>query len=147
MQINKIQSSKNPQPSFGKFIVYEGAEQSLKKVLKANEWKEFQKLIKIQKENKLVNIELYGNGSRRIIADVLTKNYLNWMNVPFKKSALQVKNRDKKHYKQHFWQSMISFLRKVSDKADKMEKKYESYENIDIKSILTDVRAPMRPKK
>ena len=42
---------------------------------------------------------------------------------------------------------MISFLRKVSDKADKMEKKYESYENIDIKSILTDVRAPMRPKK
>jgi len=108
MQISAI---KNSQPTYNQAfgsINYAGAKETLLKVLKTDELKEFKQFVEVQEKNTLSGITLFGH-DKKLGANVYNR--------------LDGNDRVCRQYVQHFWESPMNFIRKMIKKADNLADK------------------------
>ncbi len=124
MQINS-QKNFNDKTAFGQIKLGSGAEYALKSVLKPKDWTTFRDIIYAQNNNKTVDIILFGR-------DGFMKPYIDGRLVP-RGNPFFAKSRD---YSQGFFESGISFIKKLSKKADSATEKILEMQKINPDEIL-----------
>ena len=98
-------TSNNSHPTFG-MIHYEGAEDTLRKVLSSADLKTFRTMVNNRSQDRFVNLILFGNG-KKLAANVADGEML-------KGEEIQCKS-----YSQHFWESAMDFITRMIKKVDK----------------------------
>lgn len=124
MQINS-QKNFNDKTAFGQIKLGSSAEDALKSVLKPKDWTTFREIIEAQDNNKAVDIVLFGR-------DGFRKPQLTGRLVP-RGNNFFTKSRD---YSQGFFESGISFIKKLSKKADSATEKILEMQKINPDEIL-----------
>lgn len=121
MQIN-LDTSKNQ--SFTAFKLAGGAEDTLRKVLKPKDWKEFSDIIDAQASN-TVDIHLFGRGNGKFYAKI--NPYSHYM-------------KEKTVYQWPFFESAVKFFKKVAKKADVMYEQIKEMPAVNENEILDKMR-------
>lgn len=130
MQVNSIKNltnNRSQNPAFGAIKLYSGADETLKKALKPENWKTFQTLAENQNRNTMVDIILFGRHNSKKLDGRL---------VP-KESNMFTKIED---YKQGFFENAISFINKLCLKADKYAEKNAKIKDINPDEILSKLK-------
>lgn len=130
MQVNSIKNftnNRNQSPTFEAIKLYGGADETLKKALKPENWKTLKALAENQDANTAVDIILFGRADSKKLDGRL---------VP-KESNMFMQIQD---YKQGFFENTISFINKLCLKADKYAKKYVKIKDINPDEILNKLK-------
>lgn len=104
-------NTQNSKPAFNGVKLYSGADDVLKRVFtKHAQWDEFKQVIDDRAMDSCTDLIFYGRGEKKLTAKICPKN--------INQHTQDIAN---KLYKQHFWQSTINFIKKMSEKTQEVE--------------------------
>ena len=122
-RLNTNFSTGAQKPSFGAIKLYGGADDTLTKVLKMEDWKTFQAIAENQKANEYVDMILFGGTNSKKLTGRLVPKEMNMF----------TKEKD---YSQGFFESAINFIEKLSKKANDYAKKVAKTSEVNPDEIL-----------
>ena len=121
MKVN-LDTNKNNQ-SFTAFKLCSGAEYTLKRVLKPKDWQALNDIIDSQAWNS-VDIYLFGSNNGKFSANIASNNkYI----------------KDKHITQWPFFESAVSFFKRLAKKADAIEAKINEMPSIDAEKIIQKI--------
>lgn len=119
VNMNTNVQSQNSRPSFGQINLMGGSREVLKTVFKADDWRKFDAFIDSQNLNN-VDINLFGKGKKSLSARLITYNDF-------------VKDKESS---QRLFESVINFIKRCCNDADKLNAKVENVGDVDPEAIM-----------
>lgn len=120
MKVDFNSQTPKSNPQFGRIDFISGGEQTLRKVLKPAEWKEFATIIEAQKENP-VGINIYSQSGKKIGANIFDDTTC-------------------RQYGQRFFESTMGAIKRFCRIADEMLSNMKERQSVNVNEIINNAR-------